>query len=407
MPPGLHQLQTIANNSTQVTQLRRTQQAANAYTQPQTSAETVIQREVDLTEDTVTTENEAYFVKQDDTEVLYSNVTAPPPLPQKLYYKEEERSTERQRLYKWLPNAQFLTKDDERGIIDHGGNVSGITNFDDIDDYLQFPVPGDHCLELPYIGTLGHNDCSGWARTLRTMISAEGVDNSALHPDDEMAIGDRMTHIFDSDEPMHCSVHSATVVATDGSSLVTLEAHASKNLLAPEFHIREGKAGFLADNNQTRNLGNQLTIDRANGKAGSMHDLQNRREEYERADFSLKYSAIRDTAVMTQLQLDMLNAIDVLAGQNWAPYTVGCPSTPQGVGVIGNFAGVHDPDDPQEIHRRLLAVIAQAGADHDRFSPFRHDVTARFYDLIRNIDKDDPDSLRDTRDAIVALEGLF
>jgi hypothetical protein len=61
------------------------------------------------------------------------------------------------------------------------------------------------------------------------------------------------------------------VVAKDGSSLVTLEAHVSKNLKAPDFHIREGVGGFVTDNDtdqdgESRGLGSKVEIRTASGQ---------------------------------------------------------------------------------------------------------------------------------------------
>jgi len=132
----------------------------------------------------------------------------------------------------------------------------------------------------PTMGVVGPNDCRGWATQLRYMIAKQlrpdqlqdGGEQTDFDLDDgaevaPMQRGDQMTHTFRGVEGA-CSYHSATVVATDHPSVVTLEAHASKDLTAPEFHVRAGLPGFVHDNDTTTEGGS-----RELGKKGQRYDV--------------------------------------------------------------------------------------------------------------------------------------
>jgi hypothetical protein len=62
--------------------------------------------------------------------------------------------------------------------------------------------------------------------------------------------------------------HGATVVATDGKGVVTLEAHVEKKLEAPQFHIYEGVPGFVDANNEGKEGANQYL--KKNGRNGAV-----------------------------------------------------------------------------------------------------------------------------------------
>ncbi len=107
------------------------------------------------------------------------------------------------------------------------------------------------------LGILGNNDCALFARTLHELIQEEKEQEKrtmgtsgqvAEREDNEPVVGTFMQHKFPQ-KTNDCTYHGVTVVAKDGATLVTLEAHAGKkSLKKPEFHMRNGVRGFIADN---------------------------------------------------------------------------------------------------------------------------------------------------------------
>ncbi|MBV9357573.1 MAG: hypothetical protein JO023_18835 [Chloroflexi bacterium] len=118
--------------------------------------------------------------------------------------------------------------------------------------------------QAPRLGVLGYNDCAEWARKLQYLIAEEEVkarslvrptaetpdvrfDLESSEPVPVVGVGDRMTQTLG--EGSGSAHHSATVVARDTSTVVTLEAHVEKNLDAPLFHFYDGGLPAFVDAN--------------------------------------------------------------------------------------------------------------------------------------------------------------
>jgi len=213
----------------------------------------VIQRAVDLGQMNAT-ENDEYYVDPNATEILYSEAEADPPKPEGLYGSKAEVATDETPLRVWRPNARLVARNEANRGFDAGQLAGWVESlFDNVAPENQ-----------PSQGILGVNDCDAFAGQLQLLIAEERAryadesegeiqfeDVETIEP--VIDIGDKMRHIFQGNQA--CGHHGATVVAKDGDSLVTLEAHVSKrDLQYPEFHIREGVGGF-AEDNDTDDLG--------------------------------------------------------------------------------------------------------------------------------------------------------
>ncbi len=224
------------------------------------------------------TESSKYGTEDGDRHVLYGSQAAVPPRPAGLYSVASDSHSEVQ-YQVWKPNVVFASKDQratlereqdsvyrlrEEGSLPAGLITEKVkTMVDFVENIARTIVDNiDQQDGSPTTGVLGVNDCGNWANKLREMIAAElgdeekeeGEIHSKFDTEGEAELpevsapGDQMTHLFNDVEDLGCTHHSATVVAVDGADLVTLEAHASKDLTAPEFHVRHGLQGFVTDN---------------------------------------------------------------------------------------------------------------------------------------------------------------
>lgn len=225
-----------------------------------------VQRAVDLAQMNAT-ENDRYYVDPAHTNVLYSQAGAAPPKPKGLYGSRSEVATDHTPLRKWQPNTRLVARNEANRGFDAGQLAGWVeTLFGNVAPENQ-----------PELGILGVNDCDAFAGQLQLLIAEERAryaqDSAGEDKYDDVRniepiieIGDKMRHIFHGKQA--CGHHGATVVAEDGESLVTLEAHVSKrDLQAPEFHIRKGVGGFVEDNDtdqlgQSRGLGGEVGIQR-------------------------------------------------------------------------------------------------------------------------------------------------
>lgn len=206
------------------------------------------------------TENGAYLVGKGGS-VLYSRLQADDPVPVGLYQRRNEKTTSGTQYYEWTPNVRFLRSNESGESIDIGALTREI----------EEPTgrTGDI---LPTLGIVGKNDCSNFATALQALIYESGavrsrnrdtlpIESLAQERDElVVSVGDMMKHYFQSDDELSCHYHAATVVARDGADVVTLEGHVSRDLGAPEFHIRHGLAGFVGDNNRSRDYGDKVSL---------------------------------------------------------------------------------------------------------------------------------------------------
>lgn len=250
-----------------------------------------------------------------DHSTLYSKGDAAAPEPASLYAQGTETTNDEvpAALKTWKPNVKFLTG----SAIDHGhvptqeeraGWEDGSIDQPDNDtilgelrpEYERIKAEVTEAMEAepaeggasPTTGIVGRNDCAQWANALQGLIyrSREAVEaavkrdfdlGAEADPDMEGApavgVGDKMEQQLG--EGAGSGHHGATVVVTDGASLVTLEAHVEKELTAPEFHIHEGLSGFVDSNNAGPEGPNQFL--EANGRNGSVTPLGASRETME------------------------------------------------------------------------------------------------------------------------------
>ena len=108
------------------------------------------------------------------------------------------------------------------------------------------------------LGVVGINDCASFAALLQKLIfHASGnahVDQADVRFDqgdyDHLPVAGIGDFILQQFGPGATSeAHGVTVVAADGTTLVTLEAHVEQNLTKPAFHFYEGTADFFRKNN--------------------------------------------------------------------------------------------------------------------------------------------------------------
>lgn len=226
-----------------------------------------------------TSENGKYMVHTLDRTALYGRADSEPPLPSGMYIEVKATVPSSNMVKKWVPNVRFLSKKEKVGLweldtVEKGAGLTrkyvkkGIVDRTRVDvggmiqelmgrvQRLQGGIPGGTKL------LIGENDCAKWAQNLQRMIreeyerlgvEMEGRDESkTLDAVKEsmptLRIGDSMYHVYQGDQA-DCGWHGATVVANDGATSITLEAHVSKDLTAPEFHMRRGILGFVRDNN--------------------------------------------------------------------------------------------------------------------------------------------------------------
>lgn len=367
----------------------------------------VLQRVVDLTTDTDSTAGHQYFVKTDSRQHLYSVTHAMAPRPDGLYEKQSDVSTNHIPLFKWIPNVRLFSNDEKSRIQNIGEDTSDLMQT--LDEGVRNPEEGANTLASPNKGILGKNDCKGLGGVLNTLISQEGVDNTGLQ-DGDLGVGDQMTHHFP--DQAECNYHSATVVATDTQSLVTLEADVSTDRPRPEFHVRNGVAGFVQANNTNgdgtqNNYGNRVSINRAKGKPGSDYDMQTARRvhadyaKYNDADFVCDWPGVTDTEELMSAKEDALAKIREICGKYWGKYT-NWKFTPTGVKAIRDILA-NDDQEPPDNGRILFLVQQSATGDLNRVSGGRKQLTTDFYTILSTMSVENPASLRNVIIAINAL----
>ncbi|WP_431167544.1 hypothetical protein [Tenacibaculum halocynthiae] len=238
------------------------------------------------------TENGLYFINPNDRTCMYGLTSASSPMPSE-FFNLKFITIDGVNVIRYTPNVRFLSKDEHDTVCDKktkqkdsglnrefklstGFFSSKKVNVGAMISELKHSIRKDYDLTASK-GVLGGNDCAIWAQNLQRMIREELQEKGVLPSRNEgmkilnvateeinnLRKGDMMVHDFE-EGGSSCGWHAATVIAQDGSSSITLEAHASKDLIAPEFHIRNGILGFVRDNNtaydeygnpQNRNLG--------------------------------------------------------------------------------------------------------------------------------------------------------
>ena len=233
---------------------------------------------------TPASENGKYMLPGGEPEVLYTRHDAPQPEPLGLYVKGSEPVTGGIVNYSvktYRPNVTFFSKDEQTGFVaaleenkkkattklTEAEGLSLIQKLiaeyqinsekerleQEIVKYWKAlisekQVEIDELMEVGAdMGILGNNDCALFARALHQIIKwTHGVTSSEAP--DSPQVGTFMQHKF-PEKTGGCGYHGVTIVAKDGSSLITLEAHASnKTLIHPTFQIRNGVDGFRSDN---------------------------------------------------------------------------------------------------------------------------------------------------------------
>ncbi|MES2041803.1 MAG: DUF4157 domain-containing protein [Pseudomonadota bacterium] len=357
----------------------------------------VVQRVVDLAAHTDASANNQYFIKTNQRQVLYSLRTAVEPRPLALYQKENERSATGIDLYKWTPNIRLFGNAERTDIESIDVDTSNLMR--NMDDGIKNPQMTADTVSLPSQGVLGKNDCRGLGGVLNAMISQEGMDNTALLGN-TMEVGDQMTHNFPQEAD--CLYHSATVVAKDLPSLVTLEADVSKDRSRPEFYIRGGVAGFVAANNlgehgEDNNYGNNVTINRASGRVASDRSMATLRAIHrDYARYSDGYylpdaQGVTDTPALAAAKAASLNKIRQIATKYWGKYT-SWKFTPEGVSAIRDIVGSQNTA-PDETSNALALVKARAITDLARQSDKRKPLTTAFYTTLSGMNIQNIDSL--------------
>lgn len=192
-------------------------------------------------------DNSKYFVCQNERSLLYSTQEATAPVPTGLYNRNPEVSSDNTDLYVWKPNVRLnpLKEVPSKKCL----GIAGLLGFKekvydkqfaiDIIEQVRSNIDSNGC----QFGIVGKNDCGEFATYLQNAIRSINYDNMTKNPSIE--IGNRMKLKFNVDGKY--PYHQATVIAQDGNSLITLEAHAGQDLTTPHFHIRNGKQGFIND----------------------------------------------------------------------------------------------------------------------------------------------------------------
>jgi hypothetical protein len=245
----------------------------NNATPPSPRGRDAVQRLVNWASLTKTKDEGFYAVDKNAPSTLYGRASAPAPLPRGLYLEETDKDETGENVLKWTPNALFISKDqkdvlleDERGLGFVAKKYLGwkqgrtLKEISELESEIRQKVEARGSSAT---GVLGPNDCRGWATQLRLLIAESlgvtqdiGTQEVSV-PFDLTAeenfgtgikVGDTMVQTLG--QGSSCGYHAATVVAKDSKSLVTLEAHAAKDIDRPEFHIRAGLEGFIHDNNE-------------------------------------------------------------------------------------------------------------------------------------------------------------
>ena len=198
------------------------------------------------------------------------------------------------------------------------------------------------------------------------------------------------------------------MVAKDGASLVTLEAHVSKDIQAPEFHIRDGVTGFVADNDtdstgESRGLGGKVELRQLAGiteeEAGDEIGKSEQRFRRIRGDEAVRGMTGEDF-IGTGLGItrepgrrrnryQVLGAVRTLLGDDrWSSQGQGLFSTktPSGVASLREIANRDLRSAP-----KLLALRRKAAERLAIDDPERSTATTRLYRALAALDTNDPD----------------
>jgi hypothetical protein len=234
-----------------------------------------------------TSQNQLYAIDPSNRKVLFSMPNAPEPRPKGLY-GHKNGIFNKQQIIIWSPNVVFSSKAEDtevtklaRGTPKRKPNMAKANKL-----VREIEARATRKLSskkgAPSMSVTGPNDCRAWAAQLRYLISLELQENQLQEGGESSTFdlaknpktpaikpGDQVTHTLKgSGVQVACGYHAATVVTFDGTSSITLEGHASKDLTAPDFHIREGVTGFV-DANNTTPLGESKGFD----KEGTIHDV--------------------------------------------------------------------------------------------------------------------------------------
>jgi len=182
------------------------------------------------------TQNGKYKIKKDDPSVLYSTRDAALPKPNSLYTSKPEiywQGLRSSRIWKWTPNVRLFPMKEH-------------TDYENKETYIDKKEKEiDRGLAKgAELGMLGDNDCLLFAAALHELIAAETTEDELS--DETTNPGTLLKRDY-AKEFMGCSYHAVTTVANDGNSIVTLEAHAGKEIDKPEFNIYSGKEGFYKE----------------------------------------------------------------------------------------------------------------------------------------------------------------
>ncbi len=236
------------------------EQRENSSHRLMTSGEQVLQM-VAVKELKQVSEHGSYMLSK-KSDVLYSKLEVPEPKPKGLYKDQQEKMTGKNPIFDqvvcWKPNVSFFTKAEQDAFRDAQKNNDRLSESEKKKGEQQ--INNEKHMKIltklsevevsiqngAKMGIVGDNDCGKFAMLLHQLIKEETeVDERA---GDDPIVGTYMQHKF-PDKLNGCGYHVATVVAKDGKTLVTLEAHAGKELLEkPEFHMRNGVEGFRSDN---------------------------------------------------------------------------------------------------------------------------------------------------------------
>jgi hypothetical protein len=306
------------------------------------------------------TKNSQYLINPNEQKYLFSKMIAKAPMPTGLYHMATDHDSVTKEKFKvWIPNVRF-TSQTERAFI-AGANATGFLKFEKRgvfnNSQLDLNPKADVVANGPSVkgvipatvGAFGKNDCNVFATKLQTMIAHEKDTTEGLGPiepkkrigdistaskeDLDVGVGDKMVHMYPNTEA--CKYHAATIVAQDGGSSVTLEGHVSKNLERPQFHMRNGVAGFVKDNDtvmekrllgesrlKSRGLGNRVEIDPLNSIADPARDKQKAEQRYRimkgtEPDFDVKGSGavLGQDIGITDTNSEMLSYIALEIGE--------------------------------------------------------------------------------------------
>ncbi|MEM9903573.1 MAG: DUF4157 domain-containing protein [Cyanobacteria bacterium P01_D01_bin.44] len=312
-----------------------------------TNGNIVVQRQLDEEDKYIEkTENKQYFIdtnsEQGDRRKLYSRVGANPPEPIGLYKRGKSESEQKTQLNTWEPNIAF-TRKSPNNETKKAEKTRKNFNRNQLKEIIKNIQPGKN--DAPKLGIVGDNDCAKMANAIHDLIEITKKDpeNDSTHTFNNkdnseisdpkyselltVTVGDQWIHRYDIQnkppgDATTCSYHSATVVATDGTDAVTLEAHAGmNNLLEPKFHVRRGgPEGFVEDNinynptpdnNEPREwLGKKVSVTR-----GVKKELSKLKENYQkRASNVLEYGDTAYGIVFGDNQ-DQLTKLDQMIDQ--------------------------------------------------------------------------------------------